>query len=145
MKWTALFLGILLAGCTEPSAPEAEIRALIQRTEQAAEERDHSEVMGAVAETFVSSRAGDRQQLANYLRAWFFRNRNIHLFVRINSIDIIDPVTANADLTVAMAGQPIPEDIALLGLKADLYRIQLQLLKDKHWQVTHAAWERAGM
>jgi hypothetical protein len=46
---------------------------------------------------------------------------------------------------VALAGTPIHDPSALLGVRADLYRFDVRLRdEDGHWRVTSAEWQPAS-
>jgi hypothetical protein len=79
------------------------------------------------------------------LRAYFFRHKSLHLFVRTDSIEMLSANQASVSLHVAMAGTVISDVSALTSLSARIYRFELQLVKQGDWLLRHASWEPASI
>jgi len=134
----------LIAGCEgEPQSPEDEIRQLIDRAIEAAEERDSGDLMEMVAEGYSDQRNNDKQRLRTMVRALFFRHKNIFLFKRISDIRISGTNRASVELFVAMTGQRLSDITKLANFRAQIYRFELELVKDDEWRVLEARWQRA--
>lgn len=132
----------------EPDDPESRVRALVDRAEAAAEARDVGEVVAHLSERFTDSYGGDRRTVKALLAHHFLRNDSVHLLVRVHEIGFPETGGATLRASVAMAGTPIPELTpdagALLDLRADLHRFDLELEEEQgEWRVVHAAWRRA--
>ncbi|QKQ25784.1 hypothetical protein [Candidatus Reidiella endopervernicosa] len=143
----ALLFALTLTGCgSDPDSAETQIRAMIDRTEEAAEARELGTFRTILADEFNNRSGIDRKQAINLLRLQFFRNKRIHLLTRIKSLKIGEnDDVAEMVLMVAMAGQPIGNLDALVNLRADLHRFDLLLMKiDDDWQIVEATWRRAS-
>lgn len=133
-----LALPIVLTGCTEPSPPEAEIRALIANAETAAEARDLGDIRPLIAETYTDRRGYDKSDLERLLRLLFVTHQSVHLQVYIESIEFKQPDIANAIALVGMT------DTAATLPDVDLYQFDVRLIRndDGEWQLVEADWRR---
>ena len=137
---------LLLAGCSDgPDSPEAEIERFIDNGLDAAESRSVDGLTGLVHANYRDQQGRNRDQLGLLLRAYFFRHKSIHLFSRIDDIEILDENRANVVLHVAMAGTVISDVNALAALSARIYRFELQLIKQGDWLLRHASWAPATL
>jgi hypothetical protein len=141
-------LALLLPACwSTPDSPEAEIRALIARAEEAAEEKDIATLKGMISDDYSADRGEDKQMVVRFISYQLLRSKSIHLLTQIAKIDLQD--TRHADVTVflAMAGRAITGFDQVAQLRADLYRIDFSVAaaQPKEWQVTRAKWRPAGM
>jgi len=132
-------------GCSDDGSPEEQIRRLIDSAVQAAEDRSLDGLGDLMHSDFIDQRGNNRQQLAKLLRAYFFRHKNIHLFTRIDSIELLSANQAGVSLHVAMAGTVISDVNALSSLSARIYRFELQLIKQDDWLLRHASWAPASI
>jgi hypothetical protein len=129
----AMLAAASLPACAaEPDSPEAQVRALLQRAEAAAEEKDVGALKQMVSESYSDDRGQDRQAIAGLLTFYFLRNQSIYLLTRVGKIEFPEPTRARTTVLVAMAGTPIPDIEELARIRADL-----------DWRVTRAAWRRA--
>ena len=141
----ALLLGSTMTGCfgAEPS-PEERVRAVIAELEAAAEARDSGRLEPHVSESYADANGNDRRALLGLAAAHFLRNRSVYLLVRVNDVALPEPGRAQVDAFVALAGQPIRDAGALVALRADLYRFDLQLRDESgDWRLTSADWHPA--
>lgn len=150
--WRAGFwivaLALALTACTpEPDSPETEIRAFVARAQTAAENRDLSALRALIAADYTDEQGNDRKAVENLMRLHILRNQSIHLLTRIRSIEFPEPGYALVSVAAAMAGRPIASADALVGLTADLYRFDLELIRQGRddWQVQRAAWTPAQL
>ncbi len=149
--WLPGLAALILTACTAaPDSPEAQVRALLSRAESAAEKRDVGVFKELISEGYTDEQGQDRQALAGLLTYYFLRHQTIHLFTRIQFIDVADaesaePESARASILVAMAGTPILVVDDLERLRADLYHFDFDLVRedDGEWRVSRAAWSRA--
>jgi hypothetical protein len=135
-----------LAACAaEPDSPEAQVRALLERAEEAAEEKRVGALKQLISEIYSDDHGQDRQAVAGLLTYYFLRNQSVHLLTRVRSIEFPEPARARATVFVAMAGMPIPGIDELARIRADLYRFDFSLADEASgdWRVTRAAWRRA--
>jgi len=137
---------LLLQACTGDSeSPEAQIQRFIDNAVQAAEARSVDGLDQLLHRDFIDQHGNNRQQLGRLLRAYFFRHKNIHLFTRIDEIEILADNQASASLHVAMAGTVIFDVDALASLRARLYRFELQLVREDDWLLRHVSWAPANL
>lgn len=140
-------LTIALTGtsaCNQTVTPEEEIRALVREAEIAAEDRQVGDLARLISAQYGDERGNSKDELVRMLRLQMIRNQVIYLMVRSGEIKIIDPDSATAVVHVAMAGGPLEtfEDLARLG--AELYRFDLDLVKESgKWRIIRARWGRA--
>ena len=145
---TIIFLllsSFLIAYSDEKTSPEDEIRLYIKDVSAAAEERSHRDVADLIDESYADQRDLKKKQLIKMLRAYFFTHKNIHLFTQIESIVLQSERQAFVTLHVAMTGSIIKDISALNGLRAQVYRFELLLIKDKRWLLKQAKWQQAGI
>lgn len=145
-RWPVLvFLGAALffASCGRGD-PEAQLRALIERSETAAEKKETTVLRQSISEKYSDSQGQDKKALEALLRYYFLRNESIHLLTRIQQISFPEPELAQAIVMVAMAGQPIRDAGELERLRADLHRFELSFARENgEWKLTRADWRRA--
>jgi hypothetical protein len=138
----------LLAGCgADPNSPEAQIEALFDAAESAAEARDIATLKTLVAGDYSDDRGHDRNTVVRVVQFHFLQNKSIHLFRQTRELSFPERGRAAARVLVAMAGTPIPDLAALRLARADLYRFDLELADrgGGDWAVTGAQWRRAEL
>jgi hypothetical protein len=91
---------IFLAACAAKSSDEAQVRAVIDQMEAAAEDRDSSDVLENVADDFADSSGSDKSQLRNFLRGYFLAHPRLELAVSIESLEFPVDGLAQAVITV---------------------------------------------
>ena len=129
---------------SERDSPEAQVRALLAQGEAAAEKKESATLRQMISEKYSDSRGQDKKAVEAMLRFYFLRNQSIHLFTRIRQINFPQPDLAQADVMVAMAGQPISDAEELERLRADLHRFEITLARESgEWKVMRAEWRRA--
>jgi hypothetical protein len=136
---------LLVQACSDDDSAEDQIRHLIDNAVQAAENRSVDSLSDLMHNDFIDEKGNNRQQLAKLLRVYFFRHKNIHLFTRIDSIEMLSDNQTSVSLHVAMAGTVISDVSALSSLSARIYRFELQLIKQDDWLLRHASWEPASL
>jgi hypothetical protein len=147
VAWLFVWAVIALAACSRDSgSPEAEIRALVVRAQTAAEARDMRDLRALVADDYADAQSHDRKAMESLIRLHVLRNQSIHLLTRIRDIAFPQPDRATVSVAAAMAGRPVASAGELVGVNADLYRFDLELIRrDGKWQVQRAAWEPARL
>ena len=116
MKFPAvLTLSILLAACADRGSDDEQVRAVLASAEQAAEERDASDVLEHIATGYSDSRGFDRTQLQTFLRGYFLANPKVEVLLDIESLELPVPGLAQvrADVTVLPAGDQATLDVEL--------------------------------
>lgn len=143
-----LFLALTitaLSGCgSDPKTPEEQIRALIETGEIAVEARDLSEVTALISSQYLDERGLDRRAVSRLIAGQFLTHQSIHLLVQTDEVRLVAPERAEALIYVAMSGAKLDEPGELLGLRADLFRFDLEFEKEEgSWRVTGGRWRRA--
>jgi hypothetical protein len=145
--WLWMAITLVLAACSrDADSPEAEIRALVAHAQTAAETRDVRGLRALVADDYADAQGHDRKAVENLIRLHVLRNQSIHLFARVRDIAFPQPDRATASVAAAMAGRPVANAGELVGMNADLYRFDLELVRrGGEWQVQRATWEPARL
>jgi hypothetical protein len=149
MRWPVLIFLLAVVsffGACSPGRdnPEAQVRALLAQGETAAEKKESGVLRQLISEKYSDSQGQDKKAVDAVLRYYFLRNQSIHLLTRIRQISFPQPDLAQADVMVAMAGQPISDAEELERLRADLHRFEITLARENgEWKVIRAEWRRA--
>jgi hypothetical protein len=133
---------VLTTGCGA-SDPEAEIRALLAAAEEAAEARDAGFFADALGAGYRDTRGHDRDELVRTLRGYFIANQRIEIMSRVDDIALEGADAARAVVHAGMVGQRAGAGL-IDGVEAELYRFELELVKDGgDWQIIGADVRRA--
>ena len=148
VRGIALAFVLFAAGCTSaPEDPEAQIRALIEKAEKAAEEKDVGTLKSLISESYTGGDPKDKRALVGMIGYFMLRNSSIHLLTQVSSIEFPEPKHAECTVYVAMAGRAIGGLGDLSDLRADIYRIEFAAAAEgsPDWRVTRAKWKPAGI
>lgn len=141
-RWTsaaALCCVLALAGCGgDPATPEAEVRALIDRTAEAAGEGDARAVIDALHPDYRDMRGNDREAIARLLRLQLLRGGSLVVFPTVEQVQVHGDDAATALLTVRFADA----DFRRLSVDGGVRRIEMELVRDDGWRVISARWAR---
>ncbi|MEK7303590.1 MAG: hypothetical protein AAB174_00910 [Pseudomonadota bacterium] len=142
-----LVVAMLLPGCRgERASPEAEVRALINSTVTAAEQKSIGTLKDSISEKYADDQGQNKRAVEGLLRLHFLRNETVYLYAHIQSVTLPQPERAQATVLVAMAGVPIASAQELPMLRADLHRFEIDFVREnKTWRVQRAAWRRAEL
>ena len=134
----ALCLSVALGGCSDPTTPEAEVRAVILRAEEAAESRDVGDIRPLISSEYSDKRGYDKDQIQDLLRLLFLTHQSIHLAVHVESIEWPSADVAKVVALVGMA------DTADILPDVDLYQFDVELENqgDGEWLLVKADWRR---
>ena len=139
-------VALLVLACSDNAiSPEDEIRQFIEAGVEAGENRSVDDLSELIHPDYSDQSGYNRKQLGKLLRVYFFRHKTIHLFTRIDEIELLTDNEANVRLHVAMAGTVISDVNALSSLSARIYRFELQLFKQQEWLLRHASWAPANI
>lgn len=131
----------ILAACSTPSDPEAELRAWVAEAEEEAESKDRRALVDRIAVSYGDARGNDRDGISDMFRFYMLRQQSIALLTKIDDIEIQGDSAAELTLTVGMAGT----NTGSFGLNADAYRFELELEKDgDEWLLIGARWGEVG-
>ena len=128
-----------LAGvaCTERTTPEAQVRAVVAAAEDAAERRDHGDLMALVSDEFQGGDGEDVRELSRLLRGYLVANPSIEVATRIDSIEFPYDDLARVRVTVGTLGRD-----GVLDFAADAQSVELELERNGgDWRVTRAEWD----
>lgn len=147
LRWgVAAILAVALAACSgDPASPQQQIRAVVSALEEAIESRDLADAADYLHADYQDALHKGRGAAMRTLFGYSRRHSTIHLFTLVRSVDVAaDGGRADAVVLVAMTGVPAESVDALVSLKADLYRFDVELVRDDgRWVVMHSRWERA--
>lgn len=141
-----IFVSLLLPGCDdEARSPEQEVREFIQQGIEAAEARKSGDLKPMLSWDYRDQQGNDKARITSVIRALFFRHKNIHLFSKLDEIRFPTSENASVSLYVAMTGSVVTDVSMLSGLRAHIYRFELELIKDDNeWLLKNANWHRAS-
>ena len=147
----AAVAGLLIAlalACSSPSdTPQDRVRAVLAALEAGAQARDAGAMKEHVSETYADPQGNDKRAIAGLVSFHLLRNRSVYLLTRVGDVTLAEPGRARVEVLVAMAGTPIPTAAELAGVRADLYRFDLELREegDREWRVAAAEWRPATL
>lgn len=137
---------VAILSCSSKSdSPEDMVSELLKRAETAAEERDLGAFKEIISANYTDKARHDKKAIVGLLMYYFLRNKSIHLFTRITTVEFPHPEKAEVIMFVAMAGRPITNAEELLLIRADLYRFDIAFADEGNndWKVIGAGWRRA--
>jgi len=136
----------LLNACADDElSSEDEINLFIESAVTAAENRELSELLDLIHPDYLDQNGYHKKQIGNLLRLSFFRNKNIFLFTKVAEIELLTGNQALVNLHIAMAGSAIADTNALSGIRARIYKFELQLIKQDEWLLQRANWQAANL
>lgn len=136
---------LLLSGCADEDSPEQQIRNMIDAAAEAVEQRALVEAKSFISPDYLDRQQRTRRDITRLLAGYFLRHKSIHLLTQINRIELPQKDRAQLLMFVAMAGRPIEDVKQLIAFRADLFRIDLQLvLVAGDWRVQSGRWRRAN-
>jgi len=140
-----LWAVVLLQACNAGGdSAQDQIREFIESGVATAEEGSSGDLGDKIHGSYLDQKGYNKKQLTALLRAYFFRHKNIHLFTKIDEIELLGDSQAMVRLHVAMAGSVISDVDAISALRARIYRFELRLVKDDDWLLQHASWAPAS-
>ena len=142
----ALIMAIVaVSGCGE--APEQRIRERIEEARIAAEAGKLNALGAMLAEDFVDDRGNDRAAVLAIIGYYVRIEGGLHIWIRIDEIEITEPGRARARLLVALATGPVEQLEDLVRLRAEVHRLTLQFeeASPEDWQMTHVTRTRASL
>lgn len=141
---TALLAVLLLACSSEPSSPEAQIKAVIAQMEDAAEGRNRRGLSEHISDSY-SDEHGNKDSLNNIFRAYLLRNNNINIFTVIHRMQAVSAQEYRVELSTFMAAKGVDVESEAGRLKADSHRFTVTFVdesSDGEWKVRSAVWQR---
>ena len=140
------WLATALACGGDPLSPEEQVRTVIEAMEQAAEDGDVSAFKAIVSESYEDHYGHDKRSLAAYVTFHVMRHSHRRFFARVRSVEIRDDGRAEVAVVAAISGRDVSGIEELVGLQADVYRIDMDLDDegDGDWRVVWAQWKRTA-
>ena len=140
----AFLLIMILTACGGGDTPEEQVKKYVAAGEEAAEERDLGGIKELIAEEYSDSHGRTRRDIVALTARYFYSQKNIHILTRISELSFPEEDRAILQVYVAMTGQNVSDLDALLNMRADLYRFDLELVRvDKEWKLQSGDWRRA--
>jgi hypothetical protein len=143
-RWPALTViaaGVLQSACGGPRDAHAELRALIDDAETAAEARQTGFFRNLISEDYVDRRGQRRDDVINLLRGYFLINATVEVVNRIETIELLGDDAATVALQTAVIGRG--QGRSVLAVDGELFRIELELVKEgSEWRIIGAEWDR---
>jgi hypothetical protein len=134
----ALAASLAVSACAERTSPEQQVRAVIAAAEDAAERRDHADLLALVAPEFRGAHGEDVREVSQLLRGYLLAHPSVHVATRVEEIGFPYEDMARVRLTVGTLGADAPS----LDVSADAQSVELELQrKGDEWRVTRADWE----
>jgi hypothetical protein len=132
-------LGAGVQGCGARD-PDGELRAVIEAAESAAEARDTGFFRELISTSYGDVHGRRRDDIVNLVRGVFLANSTVEVVNRIDEIVLAGDDAATVALQTAVVGRAPGRSV--LGIDADIYRIELELVReDDAWRVIAAAWK----
>ena len=138
LAFSAALAALLLVACGEKLSVEQQIIATLQVMEEAAEQGEHFEFMGYVANSFSSQYGSmDRREFHRFMIFQINQNRRLHaqffpIYVQETGKDL---ASAHFKLLVTGGAGLLPES-------GRLFEVETQWLRDGNdWMLEKADWE----
>ncbi len=142
-------LGVLSLGliaCEQDrQTPEEQIKSLIEVAIDAAENRDLGDLMQHLRPDYLDQRGHQKAQMEKLLQLYFFRHKRIYIWSKVKQIELLSANQANAVLYLAMANNAITDTSMLAGVRASIYEVKLNLVKDDRWRVQRSSWHPTNL
>jgi hypothetical protein len=130
------------AGCGPSSAPEEEIRALVDEAEAFAEARDAPALRNLVADDYSDASGRDAADVRNLLHAWLIGHPSVNLLTRIDSIELEGTELARAQVTIGMLAREASGESGW-DLAVDVEELDIRLARGGgDWRVIGASRQR---
>ena len=139
LRRLALLVILACSGCGSSSAPEEQIRTLVDEAEAFAEERDASALRDLVADDYADASGRDAAEIRNLLHGWLVAYPSVNLLTRIDSIELEGTELARVQVTIGMLGREA-KGKSDWDLAADVERLDIRLARDgSDWRVIAAS------
>lgn len=137
---------LFLQACSDNAvSKEDAIKRFIEQGVIAAESRSSGDLAELVHQNYLDQNGFNKKRLTKMASLYFIRHKNIYLLTKLGKIDFLSDHEALVSLHVAMAGNVISDVNALSGLRARMYKFELQLIKDGEWLLQQAKWQPASL
>lgn len=126
----------IVAACSNKDSPEQQVRAVIEQMEQAAEDRDVSDLVAHLSEDYRDANGMGAEEAARYARGYFIANQSLHLLTRIEALTFPTEGEARVQVLVGMLGREA-EAANQWDLAAELHTFKVALRREQdEWKVS---------
>ena len=138
LAFSAALAALLLTACGEKLSVEQQIIATLQAMEEAAEQGEHFEFMGYVADSFSGQYGSmDRREFHRFMVFQINQNRRLHAQFFPIYVKETDKNRASAHFKLLVTG-----GAGLLPESGRLFEVDTQWLRDgSDWMLEKADWE----
>lgn len=145
LPWAlVLSLTLLAAACGPGDSPEEQVRQYVAAAEEAVETRSLNDLKELIAESYQDGEGRTRRDIVAVAARYLYANKNIHVLTRMAELTFPAPEEARLVVYAALTGQNVSDLDALLNMQADLYRFDLELVRqEKTWRLQKADWRPA--
>lgn len=121
------------------------MRDFVAHFENLAENREWTELVDLIDGDYQDERGNDKLKAAGILRAFYLRNKSVHLLTRIESIDVSSPSYPIVTVYLAMARRPFTEETAANLPRTNMHKLTLELAEDgDSFTILSSRWEQAS-
>lgn len=121
--------------------PEDEVRGLIARMTDAAEDREIGPLRDAISERYADARGNGKADVVNRMRLYLLQNRALVILPDIEQVTVFGADAAEVRLTVRFAGAAADR----WALRASDRQFRLELVReDGDWRIVGARWSEGG-
>ena len=113
--------------------------------ELAIEQRNIDDFMDHIDDSYSDNQSRNRDDIRSIAQLYVLRNKNLHLFRHVTSMDLVEDESAQVVVLVALAGRPIDSVESLSSIKAELMKFRVSFVFDQTWTAVSADWSRAGL
>lgn len=137
---------LLPAGCSPEPSAEEQLRAWVSEAALAASEKDIGHLKGLVSDRYADARGNDGDEIRRYIALQLLRRGSVRALARVRSLEILEADAARLEVTAALARVALPGPEAPARLNADVYRIDLELVREPDgWRAVAARWRPAPL
>lgn len=136
---------LALSACDSPPSSEQLFRQTLSDMETSIQQGDVSAFLEFIDESYTDSRGRTREDIRRIAQLHVLRNRNLHLYHHVTRLEFVEDESADVNVLVALAGQPVASPASLANIRAELMQFDVQFDFDQQWKVVSASWSRAGI
>jgi hypothetical protein len=140
-----LLISLIISACSDaPLSPEEQLSNILKEAETYLEARDLTSAMGFVDPDYQDKTGRDFRALKAMLLGYLMRHKSIHIFSKVDTIDIHTANEAEAVVFAGLAATPQERDLTPAQWRGDLLRLELRFKRrDDDWLLHTAQWRRA--
>lgn len=141
-----LVLPFFLYACSgEAINKEKQVEQFIDTAAKFVEARSLKQLSNLIHKDYRDHNGLQKSQLSGLIQRYFFMHKNIYLLTKIDEIVFHSGNKAQVVFFAAIAGNVISDVGALSGLRAKIYRFDLQLIYEEKWLLQLAQWQRSDL